>query len=67
MKIDKTQYFNFKTYLRRDRYDAFIVELDDKFEDFEVITGYSRTNGYIPVYFKNKTTKVLKSSSISLL
>ena len=60
MKIDKTQYFNFKTYLRRDRYDAFIVELDDKFEDFEVITSYSRTNGYIPVLLQEQDNKSIE-------
>ena len=60
MKIDKTQYFNFKTYLRRDRYDAFIVELDDKFEDFEVITVYSRTNGYIPVLLQEQDNKSIE-------
>ena len=57
MKIDKTQYFNFKTYLRRDRYDAFLIELDDKFDDFEVIANYSRTNGYIPVLLEETDSK----------
>lgn len=57
MKIDKTQYFNFKTYLRRDRYDAFIIELDEKFDDFEVITNYSRSNGYIPILLQETDNK----------
>ena len=57
MKIDKTQYFNFKTYLRRDRYDAFLIELDEKFDDFEVITNYSRSNGYIPILLQETDNK----------
>lgn len=57
MKIDKTQYFNFKTYLIRDRYDAFIIELDEKFDDFEVITNYSRNNGYIPILLQETDNK----------
>lgn len=57
MKIDKTQYFNFKTYLRRDRYDAFIIELDEKFDDFEVIANYSRNNGYIPILLQENDNK----------
>lgn len=57
MKIDKTQYFNFKTYLIRDRYDAFIIELDEKFDDFEVIANYSRNNGYIPILLQENDNK----------
>lgn len=57
MKIDKTQYFNFKTYLRRDRYDAFLIELDEKFDDFEVIANYSRNNGYIPILLQENDNK----------